>query len=193
MDRNTKESIIALVAYLIVIYGLIRLVGGIFSFFITGLYDPPHNVLVWRFICVEYALFLLFSPILIHKYIFKRELTEIGISPPSSRENAFNDVLIGIGSGLSGMAITFGIIFLIYAFVGFVCPQYLPNLDHFERTGWLIAYEYTGLLDRAVIIAITIFLVIPAEEVCYRGFLQKTFMKSMRPKFAIILAAVILP
>jgi membrane protease YdiL (CAAX protease family) len=188
LDRNIKEALISAVLFFVVLYGFVRLVGIPISFIISGSIWPTQNTLEWQLLNLEYGVFLLSTPILVYKFIFKRSLEDLGLNFLSRGKINIKYFAYGICIGFVSMAISLGFMVMVIILVNIIFPQ--SQILQFQKAAWLIGYKSRELIDRILMIILTIFLIIPAEETFYRGFLQGTFSRVMKPQTAIVLAAI---
>lgn len=180
MKKKTRElSIIILSLVLVVV--LFWMVGKVTLLF-AGKPEPgKEDIELWRLQVVMYGGILSISSLGMGKFLLKRKLGELGIIKPRR-----SDLKIGIAIGIIDLLGAFLITWCLWGIA-----SYLQVGLSFEKAGWMAAYNIRGVLDFFTIMIPSFILVLPAEELFYRGFVLGTFLKHMRPTLAISLSALI--
>jgi membrane protease YdiL (CAAX protease family) len=182
MKNDTKNAIIAfssvfasLVLYLLIAALILYWIG--LPFALPG----KEHVDFWRIMFVLYGAVLLIFALTIQKFLFKRDLKELGITRIHARDFKLG-LLVGVVNLLGVFALVGSILLVAAGIFHIMLPQ--------EEIGWLVALTARDFSDFIVIIGMVLF-VAPAEEVFYRGFLLGTFMRRVGARVAIIVSTLL--
>lgn len=187
MRKESKDALLAIVVSFITWFILAKLVGFPITYLIEGSLWPSENLLVWKLLGLETALCILLVPFLMYKYVYKWPIRELGLSIP---RDILRSTALGVGFGILATVLSFSIAFLIPMVIQPFSPDLAASLLKFERVGWMLAFKYTGALDKAIMYLLSIVLFLPAEEVHFRGFLQGVLTKRFTPQVAILVAGI---
>ena len=121
---------------------------------------------------------LLFASLAIFFFvkIFKRTLSQLGLTTARLLHNVTFGLLVGVGGWLAAVALAF----LLTRLVPYEIPEWFTEM-----------LTATSPLDLAIFLLLTWVLIGPCEEIFFRGFVQGTFAAWKGPVVGLIVGSIL--